>query len=85
MWRRRWRPWVGLYRNLRRARWREGIKERLLFVNKKKQKNFLNWRAGLGNGPSQKQGPGKQKFFGSFFQKRTAISSPENPHTLGYC
>jgi hypothetical protein len=41
--------------------------EGLLFVNKKKQKNFLNlYRAG-GRGI----GPGYQKFFGSVFQKRT--------------
>jgi hypothetical protein len=44
-------------------------KKALLFVNKKKQKNFANlYRAG-GNATGLKS----KKFFGSFFQKRTAF------------
>jgi hypothetical protein len=42
--------------------------KRLLFVNKKKQKNFAN----LDHAVSSAWGPFEQKFFGSFFQKRTA-------------
>jgi hypothetical protein len=40
----------------------------LLFVNKKKQKNFATWAMGCGGGG---HGPVVQTFFGSFFQKRT--------------
>jgi hypothetical protein len=39
-------------------------------VNKKKQKNFTNLEPGVRNAT----GPDEQKFFGSFFQKRTASS-----------
>jgi hypothetical protein len=42
--------------------------KRLLFVNKKKQKNFCN----LNHAVPNTWGPFEQKFFGSFFQKRTA-------------
>jgi hypothetical protein len=49
-------------------------KEALLFVNKKKQKNFYS----LGRRPwalaVQTARSSEQKFFGSFFQKRTAFS-----------
>jgi len=38
----------------------------LLFVNKKKQKNFVNWSAAAVVGAFQSE----QKFFASFFQKR---------------
>jgi hypothetical protein len=48
------------------ARWRQ---QALLFVIKKKQKNF--GPAGCGSGRANARG--KQKFFGSFFQKRTAF------------
>jgi hypothetical protein len=41
----------------------------LLFVNKKKQKNFELW--GMGCGAANAHGPRFQKFFGSFLQKRT--------------
>jgi hypothetical protein len=37
-------------------------------VNKKKQKNFFT----LGRAGRNTSGPEEQKFFGSFFQKRTA-------------
>jgi hypothetical protein len=50
-------------------------KQALLFVHKKKQKNF----ALLGHGHCRRHRtwPSVQKFFGSFFQKRTAsFSSP---------
>jgi hypothetical protein len=40
----------------------------LLFVNKKKQKNFLF----IGTVPKPGTVPQWMKFFGSFFQKRTA-------------
>jgi hypothetical protein len=41
----------------------------LLFVNKKKQKNFIRWHPSfLG-----KTGAKGEKFFGSFFQKRTCF------------
>jgi hypothetical protein len=47
----------------------EERKKALLFVNKKKQKNFLS------NGDSARATTplpqGEKKFFGSFFQKRT--------------
>jgi hypothetical protein len=47
-----------------------GRKEALLFVNKKQQKNFdfFYVTRTVPNGPE-----GEQKFFGSFFQKRTAF------------
>jgi hypothetical protein len=38
-------------------------------VNKKKQKNFFT----LDRGVENTRGPKEQKFFGSFFQKRTAF------------
>jgi hypothetical protein len=42
-------------------------KKELLFVNKKKQKNFNNfWPVAL-----ERPREAEQKFFGSFFQKRT--------------
>jgi len=45
------------------------FRKELLFVNKKKQKNFDFFDVSL----SVQHGPeGEQKFFGSFFQKRTA-------------
>jgi hypothetical protein len=43
-------------------------KQELLFLKKKKQKNVFS--CGLWRPPGQ--GPQDQKFFGSFFQKRTA-------------
>jgi hypothetical protein len=42
-------------------------KKILLFVNKKKQKNFLL----LAHGADHRRAPKWKKFFGSFFQKRT--------------
>jgi hypothetical protein len=42
-------------------------KEALLFVNKKKQKNF-KCRV-MGRGANSAHGPKDQKFFGSFFKK----------------
>jgi hypothetical protein len=45
------------------------VKKGLLFVNKKKQKNFFN----LDRAVETSSGPAEQKFFGSFFQKRTAF------------
>jgi hypothetical protein len=45
-------------------------KQALLFLKKKQQKNFTN----LGLGRCGATGPEEQKFFGSFFQKRTASS-----------
>jgi hypothetical protein len=41
----------------------QNAKEGLLFVNKKKQKNFVN----LGLGRVKRPAPNEQKFFGSFF------------------
>jgi len=40
-------------------------RKNLLFVNKKKQKNFVNWSAPAG----RRCAPSDQKFFASFFQK----------------
>jgi hypothetical protein len=42
----------------------------LLFLKKKKQKDFLC--GGMGCGGAHAHAPEYQKFFGSFFQKRTA-------------
>jgi hypothetical protein len=47
----------------------EGLRKNLLFVNKKKQKNFIHWLPSLPGKP----GANGEKFFGSFFQKRTAF------------
>jgi hypothetical protein len=57
--------------------WRKrgGSEEALLFVNKKKQKNFLTWDNACGAVVASCAVPGAQKFFGSFFQKRTAFFS----------
>jgi hypothetical protein len=38
----------------------------------------------VGRWQSKRHGHEAQKFFGSFFQKRTALPSPENPQALGY-
>jgi len=46
-----------------------GRKKGLLFVNKKKQKNFYFF---VGTLPVPHAREAEQKFFGSFFQKRTA-------------
>jgi len=43
----------------------------LLFVNKKKQKNFVNWSAPAIGGAFEWD----QKFFASFFQKRCFLPS----------
>jgi hypothetical protein len=51
----------------------EQTKERLLFVNKKKQKNFVT--LGLRRWRHRAHAPESKKFFGSFFQKRTAFLS----------
>jgi hypothetical protein len=45
-------------------------KQALLFLKKKQQKNFFN----LDRAGENARGPEAQKFFGSFFQKRTAFS-----------
>ena len=45
-------------------------KKVLLFVNKKKQKNFVNWSAPAEVGALHRE----QKFFASFFQKRCFLS-----------
>jgi hypothetical protein len=50
----------------------EKCKEGLLFVNKKKQKNFYTSGQRLMRFQRHTQPPEGQKFFGSFFQKRTA-------------
>jgi hypothetical protein len=44
---------------------REVIRKSLLFLKKKKQKDFCSFGPGLGRSANG------QKFFGSFFQKRT--------------
>jgi hypothetical protein len=44
-------------------------------VNKKKQKNFIRLRRAF----REKAGANGQKFFGSFFQKRTASLPWEPP------
>jgi len=46
-------------------------RKNLLFVNKKKQKNFVNWSAPAIGGALQRE----QKFFASFFQKRCFLPS----------
>jgi hypothetical protein len=53
----------------------EKTQQALLFVNKKKQKNFdlLKHLALADTNPAK-----KQKFFASFFQKRSASLSPQN-------
>jgi len=45
-------------------------KEDLLFLKKKKQKDFF--MLGHGRDVANAPGPELQKFFGSFFQKRTS-------------
>jgi hypothetical protein len=48
----------------------EGVGEgRLLFVNKKKQKNFTTWDSACGYGSATRNRKGSKN---SFFQKRTA-------------
>jgi hypothetical protein len=54
---------------MRLIRLQKIFRKQLLFVNKKKQKNFFTLDRGVGN----TRGPEEQKFFGSFFQKRTAF------------
>jgi len=46
-------------------------RKNLLFVNKKKQKNFVNWSAPALDAVIQSE----QKFFTSFFQKRCFFPS----------
>jgi hypothetical protein len=48
-------------------------KQALLFLKKKKQKDFLCW--GMGCVAANAHAPESEKFFGSFFQKRTAFLS----------
>jgi UDP-N-acetylglucosamine:LPS N-acetylglucosamine transferase len=48
-----------------------GEKEEMFFFEKKNQKTFALWTRHAGQGAH----PNKQKFFGSFFQKRTSFSS----------
>jgi hypothetical protein len=50
------------------SEFREKLRERTSFFEKKKQKNFCS----LGARVFQPTMPKGQKFFGSFFQKRTA-------------
>jgi hypothetical protein len=50
-----------------------GVQEGLLFVNKKKQNNFLNWV--MGGDRACAHDPAFQKLFGSFFQKRTSYAN----------
>ena len=45
------------------------MKEELLFVNKKKQKNFMS----LGHGRRNIPAPVYKKFFGSFFLKKNLL------------
>jgi len=54
------------------AREIDGLKQRkpLLFVNKKKQKNFVNLELALTALPNVRSGPLEQKLFASFFQKK---------------
>jgi len=48
----------------------------LLLVNKKKQKNFVNWSAPASLGAFHQE----QKFFASFFQKRCfSLYSSQQP------
>jgi hypothetical protein len=52
-------------------------KEGLLFLKKKKQKDFYSfWVCGL----RRRTKNNEQKFFGSFFQKRTTLSFPACVH-----
>jgi hypothetical protein len=55
-------------------------------VNKKNQKNFTTLGQRLRRRQRHTQTPEEQKFFGSFFQKRTAFSSalPQNFYPSGY-
>jgi len=46
----------------------------LLFVNKKKQKNFVNLEFACAGLPAVGSDPIEQKFFASFFQKRCFLS-----------
>ena len=48
------------------------VKKAVLFVNKKNQKNFFKLGQCLRRCQRHMRRPGEQKFFGSFFQKRTA-------------
>ena len=52
---------------------RENSRKSLLFVNKKKQKNFVNWSAPAVVGALQSE----QNFFASFFQKRCFSPFPQ--------
>jgi hypothetical protein len=45
------------------------VSKNLLFLKKKKQKNFWSRDSGVGHGTATR--PQEQKFFSSFFQKRT--------------
>jgi len=49
-------------------------RKKLLFVNKKQQKNFVNLEFACTGLRAVDSGPIEQKFFGSFFQKRTLLS-----------
>jgi len=46
------------------------VRKELLFLKKKKQKDFFTWAMGFVGDIAH--GPDSKKFFGSFFQKRTA-------------
>jgi hypothetical protein len=51
---------------------RQGKKE-VFFFEKKKQKTFAPWSRASSSGTRQVIRAQKQKFFGSFFQKRTCL------------
>jgi flagellar L-ring protein precursor FlgH len=53
------------------------VSKKFLFLKKKKQKNFCSWGGGamtVGLWPVRSKLPQEQKFFGSFFQKRTFLT-----------
>jgi hypothetical protein len=47
-------------------------KRKQFFFEKKNQKTSIRWRVCTGDGPSSRRAA-RRKFFGSFFQKRTAF------------
>jgi hypothetical protein len=53
------------------------MKEAALFCKKARKKRFLIWDMGFVAATAH--GPDSQKFFGSFFQKRTAYLFPSPP------
>jgi hypothetical protein len=61
---------LGVGGNMR-GWWGDFKEESMFFFEKKNQKTFAHWLHGLDNGRCFSLAAKWQKFFGSFFQKRT--------------